>query len=195
MQWAGAHGIGTKNTSELRMNGRFRKMFSSPGTLNSGWLLNSVDISVSIASTSSWGSPSRLSKQVRGPEANSVERILEGVSHLSLTLVAHRADRRQERTQTMGFRIHPAVVAADQTHDVTRAEPEDVEVQTSARFENRFADLLKVNGVATHPVNEVFDLHHVAGQIQGWVVGDAVLDGPQEEACLGLRRRRSRSTR
>lgn len=131
------------------------------------------------------GKPSRLSKQVRGPEANSVERILEGVSHLSLTLVAHRADRRQERTQTMGFRIHPAVVAADQTHDVTRAEPEDVEVQTSARFENRFADLLKVNGVATHPVNEVFDLHHVAGQIQGWVVGDAVLDGPQEEACLG----------
>jgi len=47
------------------------------------------------------GKPSRLSKQVRGPEANSVERILEGVSHLSLTLVAHRADRRQERTQTM----------------------------------------------------------------------------------------------
>ena len=53
MQSAGAHGVGTKNTPALRTKGRLRKMLSSPGSLNSGWLPNSVDMSVSIASISS----------------------------------------------------------------------------------------------------------------------------------------------
>jgi len=76
-------------------------------------------------------------------------------------------------------------VATDQAYDVTGTEPKDVEVQTSARLKDGVVDLLEVNDVAVHPINEVLHLHQVACQIECRVVGDAVHDRPQEEACLG----------
>ena len=57
MQCAGAHGVGTKKASPVWMNGFFRNTFSSSGERNLGWLSNSVDIKVNIASRWSLGSP------------------------------------------------------------------------------------------------------------------------------------------
>ena len=124
-------------------------------------------------------------KYVYRPKASCVESALESPDHFYFGLVTLGTGRRQERGQSIDFRVHPTVVPADQAHHFARTEPEDVEIQTSAWLEDGVVDLFEVNGVAVHSVDEVLDLHHVAGEIEDWVVGDTVPYRPQEHACLG----------
>ena len=41
-----------------------------------------------------------------------------------------------------------------------------------------------MKGITVHPINQVFDLHQVAGPVEVRLIGDTVFDRPQEETCL-----------